>query len=120
MTSNINKGLRYISYQEEQTPPPRCGCELYGEKICLTVAEEIVRVIPRSMIKTLIPNSDDPEKEFATWLTSLDKENVISFIERLLDLPTIDNNIKEKLKDFLDKIRRVRCNNCGHRGCNGC
>ena len=120
MTSNINQGIRYISYQQEQTPPPRCGCEVYGEKMCSTLAEETVGMISRSMIKTWIPNSDDPEKEFATWLTSLDKENVISFIERLLDLLTIDNNIKEKLKEFLKKIRRHRCDNCGSRGCNGC
>ncbi len=120
MTSNINQGIRYISYQEEQTLHPRCGCEVCGVKMCPTLAEELVGMISRSMIKTWIPNSDDPKKEFATWLTSLDKENVISFIERLLDLPTIDNNIKEKLKEFLDKIRRHRCNNCGRIGCNSC
>ena len=120
MTSNINKGLRYISYQQEQTTPPRCGCEVCGVKMCPTLAEELVGMIPRSMINTSIPNSDAPEKDFTTWLTSLDKENVISFIERLLDLLTIDNNIKEKLKEFLDKIRRHYCDNCGSRTCNGC
>lgn len=110
----------FIFYQQEQTPHPQRGCEVCGVKMCPTLSEELVGMISRSMIKTWIPNSDDPEKEFATWLTSLDKENVISFIERLLDLPTIDNNIKEKLKEFLDKIRRHRCNRCGCRGCNGC
>lgn len=120
MASNV---IEYISYQKERTLPSRCGCEVYevyDEKMCPTLAKELVGMISRSMIKTWIPNSDDPEKDFTTWLTSLDKENVISFIERLLDLPTIDNNIKEKLKEFLDKIRRHRCDRCGDQTCNGC
>ena len=102
----------FISYEDKQIRYPRCGCD---GKVCWSLAEEL-----GDLFNTWRPDSYESKKNFTIWLSTLDKENVISFLERLLVDSTIDNNIKEKLKEFLDKIRRHYCNNCGHRGCNGC
>jgi len=127
------KRYRFISYnRKEQLNRPLCGCDVDCgchvdcgcdvdcEKMCPSLVEQLLVMFQSSMIKTLRPDSDGFKKNLAILLIGLNKENVISFLERLLEDSTIDNNIKEKLKEFSNKIRRHRCDNCGCIGCNGC
>ena len=113
---NNNDGrYHYISFSSKPTSA-KCGCQVNCGKMSRASAKKLLEMIPLSVVDTCLPNSDDPKKDFAIWLSGIDKHDVVSFLENFLK----DRKI-EPLKDIFKKIpNNSGCNACGAANINNC